>query len=91
MLDGPFEQRRRLPAVPGHGVLPEKIAAACVEFVHGGLADNPRRVGHELRFDLEGKHSARRGDFGIVYEIDDDRRVVTVLADDHRSDIYRPR
>lgn len=71
--------------------LPEKIATACVEFVHGGLAENPRRVGHALRFDLEGKHSARRGDFRIVYEIDDDRRVVTVLAVDHRSDIYRPR
>lgn len=42
-----------------------------------------------LRFDLEGKHSARRGDFRIVYEIDDDRRLVTVLAVDHRSDVYR--
>lgn len=71
--------------------LPEKIATACVEFVYGGLSENPRRVGHPLRFDLEGKHSARRGDFRIVYEIDDDRRVVTVLAVDHRSDIYRPR
>lgn len=71
--------------------LPEKIATACVEFVYGGLAENPHRVGHALRFDLEGKHSARRGDFRIVYEIDDDRRVVTVLAADHRSDVYRPR
>jgi len=69
--------------------LPEKIAAACVEFIYGGLARNPHRVGHELRFELEGKHSARRGDFRVVYEIDDDRRVVTVLAIDHRSDIYR--
>jgi mRNA interferase RelE/StbE len=71
--------------------LPEKIATACVEFVYGGLAENPHRVGHALRFDLEGKHSARRGDFRIVYEIDDDRRAVTVLAVDHRSDVYRPR
>ena len=69
---------------------PEKIATACVEFVYGGLAENPHRVGHLLRFDLEGKHSARRGDFRIVYEIDEDRRVVTILALDHRSDIYRP-
>lgn len=71
--------------------LPEKIATACVEFVYGGLAENPHRVGHALRYDLEGKHSARRGDFRIVYEIDVDRRVVTVLAVDHRSDVYRPR
>jgi mRNA interferase RelE/StbE len=71
--------------------LPRKIAMACIEFVYGGLAENPRRVGRALRSDLEGKHSARRGDFRIVYEIDDHRGVVTVLAIDHRSDIYRPR
>lgn len=71
--------------------LPEKIATACIEFVYGGLAENPRRVGRGLRFDLEGKHSARRGDFRVVYEIDDPSHVVTVLAIDHRSDIYRPR
>jgi mRNA-degrading endonuclease RelE of RelBE toxin-antitoxin system len=71
--------------------LPHKIATACIEFVYGGLAENPRRVGRALRFDLEGKHSARRGDFRVVYEIDEDRGVVTVLAIDHRSDVYRPR
>ena len=71
--------------------LPVKIATACVEFVYGGLSESPQRVGHSLRFDLEGRHSARRGDFRIVYEIDDDRHVVTVLAVDHRNDIYRAR
>lgn len=70
--------------------LPEKVATACVEFVYGGLAENPHRVGQALQFDLEGKHSARRGDFRVVYAIDEDRGVVTVLAIDHRSDIYRP-
>lgn len=69
--------------------LPEKIAMACVEFVYGGLAENPQRVGRALRFDLEGKHSARRGDFRVIYEIDGSQRVVTVIAIDHRSDVYR--
>jgi mRNA interferase RelE/StbE len=71
--------------------LPEKIATACVEFVYGGLAENPHRVGRPLRFELVGKHSARRGDFRVVYEVDDDQRRVTILAIDHRGDIYRPR
>lgn len=71
--------------------LPAKIATACVEFIYGGLAKNPHQVGHALRFDLEGRYSALRGDFRIVYEIDDDRRLVTVLAVDHRSHVYRPR
>jgi mRNA-degrading endonuclease RelE of RelBE toxin-antitoxin system len=73
------------------GRLPEKVATAVVEFVYGALAENRARVGHQLRFELEGKHSANRGDYRIVYEIADKARVVTILAVDHRSKIYRPR
>ncbi len=71
--------------------MPEKIATACIEFVYGGLAQNPHQVGRPLRLELEGKHSARRGDFRLIYEIDDDQRGVTVIAIDHRSDVYRSR
>lgn len=66
--------------------LPEKVATAVVEFVYGPLADNPRRVGKPLRFELEGLHSARRGDFRIIYRIADR---VTILAIEHRADAYR--
>jgi mRNA interferase RelE/StbE len=69
--------------------LPEKIATACVEFVYGGLAEQPQRVGRALRFDLDGMHSARRGDFRVIYEIDERQKVVTVIAIGHRSDVYR--
>lgn len=91
MKADPYEIDWASSALRALNRLPEKIGTACVEFVYGGLAENPHRVGHALRFDLEGKHSARRGDFRIVYAIDDDRRLVTVLAVDHRSDVYRPR
>lgn len=91
MTTGPFEIDWASSALRALNRLPEKIATACVGFVYGGLAENPHRVGHALRFDLEGKHSARRGDFRIVYEIDADRHVVTIVAIDHRSDVYRPR
>lgn len=66
--------------------LPEKVAAAAVEFIYGALAENPHRVGKPLRRELEGLHSARRGDFRIVYRISD---IVTIMAIDHRADIYR--
>jgi mRNA interferase RelE/StbE len=68
--------------------LPEKAATAAVEFISGPLAQNPRRVGKPLRFQLEGLHSARRGDFRIVYRIAD---VVTIVAIEHRADAYRTR
>ncbi len=66
--------------------LPEKVAAAVVEFVYGPLTENPRRVGKALRFELEGLHSARRGDFRIIYRIGDG---VTILAIEHRADAHR--
>lgn len=91
MTSEPFQIDWASGALRSLDRLPEKIATACVEFVYGGLAENPHRVGRALRVDLEGKYSARRGDFRIFYEIDESERVVTVIAIDHRSDIYRSR
>ncbi|MCA0306632.1 MAG: type II toxin-antitoxin system RelE/ParE family toxin [Actinobacteria bacterium] len=65
--------------------LPEKIATAAVEFIYGALAENPQRVGKSLRNELAGLHSARRGSYRIVYRITD---VVTIMAIDHRAEIY---
>ena len=71
--------------------LPEKAATAVVEFLYGSLAENPHRVGKPLKLGLEGLRSARRGDYRVIYRIDDHLRQVTVVAIEHRSDIYRPR
>ena len=66
--------------------LPEKAAAAAVEFIYGPVAEIPRRVGKALRRELEGLYSARRGAFQIIYRISD---VVTIMAIHHRADTYR--
>lgn len=66
--------------------LPEKVSTAAIEFVYGPLAENPQRVGKPLRFDLEGLHSARRGDYRISYRIENR---VTIVAVEHRADVYR--
>jgi mRNA-degrading endonuclease RelE of RelBE toxin-antitoxin system len=71
--------------------LPEKAAAAVVEFMLGPLTEDPRRVGHGLRGPLEGLWAARRGPYGVVYEIDETRGEVRVLRVDHRADVYRTR
>jgi mRNA-degrading endonuclease RelE of RelBE toxin-antitoxin system len=73
------------------GRLPERIAAAVVEFILGPLCENPRRLGHPLQRELAGLWSARRGAYRVIYEIDEVECIVTVLRIDHRSDIYRPR
>ncbi|MDA8379919.1 MAG: type II toxin-antitoxin system RelE/ParE family toxin [Actinomycetota bacterium] len=69
--------------------LPEAVAAACVEFVFGPLAADPRRVGAPLRKPFEGQWRARRGEYRMRYRIDDEHRTVYVLDIDHRRDAYR--
>jgi mRNA interferase RelE/StbE len=70
-------------------LLPEAVAVACWEFIRGPLAENPQRVGRPLRGQLEGRYSARRGDFRVIYQIFDARVVVRVIHIAHRSDVYR--
>jgi mRNA-degrading endonuclease RelE of RelBE toxin-antitoxin system len=91
MNDGSFELRVAASAERQLGRLPERIAAAVVEFMLGPLCENPRRVGHPLQRELAGLWSARRGAYRVVYEINDAEQRVTVLRIDHRSDVYRPR
>lgn len=71
--------------------IPEKVATAVIEFIYGLLAGNPHRLGHPLRVELEGRHSASRGDFRIIYRIDEEQGVVFILAIEHRADVYRGR
>lgn len=95
--------RSRLTAAPVHDVeitpeglrhlnrLPEKVRAAAIELVLGGLATTPRQVGKPLVGELAGLWSARRGDYRVVYEIDDDAHVVIVHRVQHRRDVCRSR
>lgn len=71
--------------------LPEKAAAAVVEFLLGPLLEGPSRVGHRLRGELEGLWAARRGPYRAVYEVDERAKQIRVLRIDHRADVYRPR
>jgi mRNA-degrading endonuclease RelE of RelBE toxin-antitoxin system len=70
-------------------LLPEAVAGACWEFIRGPLAENPYRVGKPLRHRLEGRYSARRGEFRVIYQIFDERIVVRVIHIAHRRDAYR--
>lgn len=79
------------PARRALGRIPEKVGTAVVEFVYSSLAANPRRVGKPLTLSLAGLHSARRGDYRIIYTIDDEQGVVEIIAVEHRADVYRRR
>jgi mRNA-degrading endonuclease RelE of RelBE toxin-antitoxin system len=55
------------------------------------IAEHPRPAGKPLVGELAGLYSARRGDYRVVHEIDDDRKVVIVHRVQHRRVAYRPR
>jgi len=71
--------------------LPPKILNAAVSLIFGALAENPRQLGKPLVGELHGLWSARRGDYRVVYEIDDDNQVVVIHRIQHRADAYRRR
>ncbi|MGI9000535.1 MAG: type II toxin-antitoxin system RelE family toxin [Pseudonocardia sp.] len=79
------ERRRHLDR------LPEKIRLAVLAFTFEALAYRPRRVGKPLTNELAGLWSARRPDYRVVYEIDDDARIVLNHRAAHRCDIGRAR
>lgn len=91
MTAGPYRVEFAGTARRGMDRLPAKVAAAAVEFCFGPLASNPHRVGKPLTRELAGQHAARRGEYLVIYRIDDSAGVVQVLRVDHRRDIYRPR
>jgi mRNA interferase RelE/StbE len=71
--------------------LPEKVRTAVVEAIFGSIAENPHRAGKPLGGELEGLYSARRGEFSIIYEIDEADGVVLVHRAQHRRRAYRRR
>jgi mRNA interferase RelE/StbE len=91
VTDEPFAIARTAASRRALSTLPEKVGTAVVELCYGPLADNPARLGKPLRFELEGLHCARRGDYRVIYRIDLGMHHVEIVAIEHRSDAYRRR
>jgi len=52
------------------------------------LEVDPISFGKPLRYSLKGHRRLRVGDYRVVYRIDDRKKVVTIVAVDHRKDVY---
>ena len=70
--------------------LPPKVRDAALAALHGPISENPRLLGKALVGELAGLYSARRGDYRIIYGLDDITRTVTVHRVQHRGSVYRP-
>jgi len=65
--------------------LPERVAAPVIELLTGPLVETPHRVGRQLRGDLAGLRSARRGTFRVLYGIDEEAHEIVALRVDHEQ------
>jgi len=68
--------------------LTEGVASAVLETIDH-IADAPQRMGKPLRLELEGLWTARRGQYRVLYRINEERRVVEIVTIDHRAHVYR--
>ncbi len=71
--------------------LPAKIRDAALAALHGTIREDPHRLGKALVGELADLFSARRGDYRIVYSIDDTAKTVIVHRIQHRALVYRRR
>lgn len=88
-MSDPHQVRITTRAERDLGKLPEKMAAACLECIFGPLADHPYRLGKALRNEPAGLHSARRGDYRVIYAIFPSAGVIEIEHIDRRSHVYR--
>jgi mRNA interferase RelE/StbE len=53
------------------------------------LSDNPFPVQHRKLFGTNSSYRIRIGDYRVVYQIDSEKKLITVYHIRHRKDIYR--
>ena len=90
MSEGPWRVLVLSPARREFDRLRLSVAAAVLETLDA-IAENPRRLGKPLMLEHEGRFSARRGPYRIIYELDEEERLVRVVAIGRRRDVYRRR
>lgn len=72
-----------------HEKLPLAVAVAASELIYGALTEEPYRLGAPLDEPFKTFLSARRGEYRVIYRVDDPTRTVTIWAIRHRRDAYR--
>jgi mRNA interferase RelE/StbE len=66
----------------------DKQVIPVIKAAIAGLADNPRPHGCKK---LKGEDAwrIRVGDYRVIYEIDDEKIIVTIVSAGHRKSVYR--
>lgn len=68
--------------------LPKRFAQSIKRAIEERLAVDPIGFGKPLRYSLSGHRRLRVADYRIVYRVDDNKKIVIIVAIKHRKDIY---
>ena len=68
--------------------LPKSVRNLIKRAIEERLAIDPVGLGKPLRYSLKGHRRLRVGDYRIVYRIDQDEQLVTIVVIKHRKDVY---
>ena len=68
--------------------LPKSIQKTLGIAMKDRIEIDPVSFGKPLRYSLKGHRRLRVGDYRIVYRINETKKIVTIVAVDHRKDVY---
>ncbi len=71
-----------IPALPA--TMRERIKRA----IETRLVADPVGLGKPLRYSFKGHRRIRVGDYRIIFRVDNDKKLVTVVLIKHRKDVY---
>ncbi len=68
--------------------LPKNVRSRLLDAI-GGLSDEPRPPGARKLAGADLAWRIRLGDYRVIYEVEDDALLVTVVRAAHRREVYR--
>jgi len=68
--------------------LPKTMREVIKRAIEDRLTIDPVGFGKPLRYSLKGHRRLRVGDYRIVFRVDAEKRIVTIVVIKHRKDVY---
>lgn len=68
--------------------LPKTMRIIIKKAIEDRLTVDPVGLGRPLRYSLKGHRRLRVGDYRVVYRVDVEKRIVTIVIIKHRKEVY---
>jgi mRNA interferase RelE/StbE len=69
-------------------LLPKRIQQMIISAIEERVAVDPVGLGKPLQYSWKGHRRLRVSNYRIIYRVDLEKKIVTIVAIDHRKDVY---